>query len=115
MKLSLLGTMPTFFDNFEQTFSTVMIGDHFMDEDQSAYYLSLDLPGIKKEELNIELKNGNLIVKAESKGKKTRTYHKVFTLPNAIEVDSIEAELKDGVLNLKMPKLKEKVKLVQVK
>ena len=114
MKLGLLNTVPSIFDDFDQIFSTNSF-DYFMDEDATSYNLSLDLPGIKKEDLQIEVKGQMLIIKAESKGKKSRKYHRAFSMPNTVDMDKTEADLTNGVLTLRMLKIEEKPKLIQIK
>lgn len=77
------------------------------------YILELDVPGIKKEDLTVEVKDSLLIVKGK-RGERVLT--KSFTLPKSIDSDKIEAELKDGVLALKLHKTsKSKGKQIEIK
>lgn len=115
MKLQLLNTVPSLFNDFEYLFGSTTQSDYFLDEDQKDFYLSLDMPGIKKEDLKIEIKGNKLVVEAESKGKKNRKYHRTFTVPNTIDLDNSEADLNNGVLTLKIPKVQEKTKLIHIK
>ena len=108
--------LPSIFNEFDSFFKPVT-ADYFLDEDEKSYLLSLDLPGIKKSDLQIETNEGMLTIKAESRNKeKSRRYHRVFRIPETVKVEEIDAELNDGVLNLKMPKIeKTKPKLIQIK
>ena len=81
----------------------------------------MDAPGVKAQEIDIRLEGRNLIVQgehAEEKEEKDgRRFHRIerrsgrfsrsIQLPTAVQEDKIEAELKDGVLTLKMPKAEE--------
>ena len=109
--------LPSIFNDFDCIFKPSLSVDYFLDEDENGYHLSLDLPGIKKSELQVEANQGVLTIKAENKTKdKTRSYHRSFRIPSTVKTDEIEAELVDGVLLLKMPKKEEqKAKLIQIK
>jgi|SRR5690349_13490692 HSP20 family protein len=80
-------------------------------EDEKEYLIRAELPGVKKQDLNVTYENGVLTLTGERKEdreEKTRRYHRLecsygkftrsFTLPEDIEPDKIEAEFKDGVL-----------------
>ena len=85
----------------------------------------MELPGIKKEDITIDLEQGVLNVTAVKKLKKEDgvkqihteieygTISREFNLPSNVETDGMEAVLKDGVLTLSIPR-KEKSK-VEVK
>jgi len=89
-------------------------------ESEDAYYIEVDLPGIKKEDIEITTEDNILTISGERKYKdevKEDDYYKVesrygkfsrsFTLPEKVDVDHIQAESKDGVLEVVIPKLKE--------
>ncbi len=92
-------------------------------EDDQAYVIELDLPGIKKEDIEITTEDNVLTVSGERKRKeevKEEDYYKMesiygtfsrsFTLPEKVDVEKIRAEAKDGVLEVVIPKLEEKEK-----
>jgi len=92
-------------------------------EGEDAYHVELDLPGIKKEDIEITTEDNILTISGERKMKeeiKEEDYYKVessygkfsrsFTLPEKIDVENIHAESKDGVLEVVIPKLKEEEK-----
>jgi HSP20 family protein len=89
-------------------------------EDKDNYYLKADLPGIKKDDVKISYTNGNLSIsgeRAQEKESKDKQYHRIersygkyyrsFRLPEKIKEDKINAEFKDGQLNVTIPKAEE--------
>ena len=88
------------------------MGDH--------YLLEADMPGISKEQLQIEVDNGVLTISAQVNDSKREekadyifnerragSFQRSFTL-HEIQEDAISAEYKDGVLTLTIPKQVEK-------
>lgn len=98
-------------------------------EDKENYVLTLDLPGIKKDNVKISYIDGHLNISGERKNEKESkdgTYHRVersygkyfrsFSLPNEIRGDKIDAEFKDGQLTITVPKAEEvKPKEIDIK
>lgn len=98
-------------------------------ETETGYEVSLELPGMKREEFNVELKNGNLWVSGEKKEEKEETgksFHRVertygefcrvIPLPGEVVAEKISAEYKEGVLRIVVPKTeKAKPRHVEVK
>jgi HSP20 family protein len=80
------------------------------------YQMSFDLPGIKRDDINIEVQGQRLLVsgerKAEDQGedgqyltrKQYGSFQHVFNLPENVDTDSIQANYEDGVLYLTLPK-----------
>jgi molecular chaperone IbpA len=76
--------------------------------DDDNYQLSLALAGFSKDEVNVSVENGSLIVKGEKKeessnqilhkGIATRKFTRTFALGEYMEVD--RAEMADGILNI---------------
>jgi HSP20 family protein len=86
-------------------------------ENDKAFEIHLSIPGMKKEEIKIDLKNDVLTISGErqqKEEKKTSKYHmgeirygkflRTFQLPEKIDKDSIEASFQDGILEITMPK-----------
>ena len=86
-------------------------------EAENQFEVTVDLPGLKPEDVNVELKNGGLWIsgkRAEEKEEKGKTYHRVerrhgefrriLPLPSTINEDQIEAKFEDGVLKVTVPK-----------
>ena len=87
-------------------------------EDDKAFSVKADIPGVKKEDIQVDIDEDHVSVRAEvkqekeeKKGEKVvyseRSYGMVsrsFSLPAAVEAKGAKAEYKDGVLNLMLPK-----------
>lgn len=87
-------------------------------ENQSQYVVSFDMPGVHKEDIKIEVQGNQLMVSGErrhemSSGdresalRRERSYGKferTFTLPQSVQTEKIEAHYENGVLNLVIPK-----------
>jgi HSP20 family protein len=85
-------------------------------ETAEALFLSLEMPGVEAGSLNITLDKRVLTISGRSHSSapegyslshheyRDGNYERAFTLSEAIDGDKIEAELKDGVLRLKLPK-----------
>jgi len=99
-------------------------------EGEFAYHLDIDLPGVKKEDIKVDLKEGRLTISGERNFKeevKEEDYYKVetsfgkftrsFDLPENVDVENIEASSENGVLEVTIPKLEkvENVKTISVK
>ncbi len=89
-------------------------------ENESAFSISAELPGIRKEDIKVSLHDGVLSIEAESRSeheekgeKQIRTERKYgkfvrrFTLGANANEQGVEARFEDGVLKLTIPKLKE--------
>ena len=79
-----------------------------------------DLPGVEKENLSINVEKGILTLKGERKTHEKSeeknvyrserfhgTFERSFRLPPKTDVDKIEAEFKNGVLHVTIPKVEE--------
>ncbi|MCL7038998.1 hypothetical protein MKW94_009824 [Papaver nudicaule] len=82
-------------------------------EDENSLYLKIDMPGLSKEEVNVSVDQNTLTIKGEG-GKETedeesvRRYSSRIDLPSKIyKLDQIKAEMKNGVLKVIVPKVKE--------
>jgi HSP20 family protein len=86
-------------------------------ETDKEYTVKADLPEVKKEDVKVELENGVLTIEGERKQEKEekgKRFHRVerqygqfirrFALPNEVDAAKVQAEFKDGVLNVKLPK-----------
>jgi HSP20 family protein len=90
-------------------------------ETKDAYVFKVDLPGFKKEDINVEFTGDTLIMRGERKQEEEETknenchrlersygvFERSFTIPKNVDPKKIEAELKDGILQLSIPKVEE--------
>jgi len=98
-------------------------------EANGGYQIRMDVPGMKADDINIDI-NGDLVTvsgeRKEEKEEKGEKFHRVerqfgsfsrtVRLPFAVKEDEVDAQLKDGVLTLKLPKTEEaKAHRVQIK
>lgn len=85
-------------------------------EDENGFYLYADLPGFSQENLQVRYENRTLTISGERKTEEIagRRYHRTesftgrfqraFSIPIDIEVEKIEAEFKNGLLVVTLPK-----------
>jgi HSP20 family protein len=85
------------------------------EETDEAYVVRAELPGMKSDDVNIELRGNELRITGEvteeTSGKTLRHRHGKFayrtTLPADADADKIDAQLADGILTLRLPKATE--------
>jgi HSP20 family protein len=94
-------------------------------EIETGYLIAMDLPGIDRNALEIDIDGNRLVVKGtraivepkqhrseRPRGKFLRT----FTVPGSVDITKIDAEYKDGVLQIRLPKRSEqKPKKIEIK
>ena len=91
-----------------------------LSEAGDSFYVDADMPGVKREDIEVTLEKNVLRITAERKAPTDeRTYwhnergfgriERTVALPETVDPDSIEAELKDGVLRVKLNKRPEAV------
>jgi len=117
-----------FFRVFEDWFTWTPTSRVSVDvvENEGNYTLSAELPGVDKKDLKVTVENDTLTIEAEKssshESKKDgrchseRSYGKFsrsFTLNGQVDAEKIDAEYKDGVLTLTLPK-REEVKAREV-
>ena len=76
-------------------------------ETEQELVLLADLPGVMEQDLQLEVERGILTLEAEQaavEGAARKAYHRQFKLSERIDADAGIAELKDGVLTLRLPK-----------
>src|SRR4029079_6660825 len=86
-------------------------------ETKDAYVISADLPGVKDEELEVSL-SGNLLTISGKREEEHReegestyamershgSFARSFTMPDGVDAENVTADLKHGVLTLRIPK-----------
>jgi HSP20 family protein len=86
-------------------------------EDDTSYVLTADIPGVKRDDIEITLEDGVLTVKGERKAetevteegyrRRERThgiFQRQFSLPETVDTANISATVDDGVLEIEIPK-----------
>jgi len=100
---------------------------NFFEKDGS-YHVTADLPGINKEDISLTLENGFITVSGKkefSKEEKEADYYvkesrygsftRSFKLPGEVHEDKVDANYKDGVLTIVLPKKEDsKTKKIEV-
>jgi HSP20 family protein len=84
-----------------------------VDETESHYLVTFDLPGLKKEDVKIDLRDNQLTISGERKGEmkgrvSSERYYgsfcRSFVLPPNINSEKVEANYENGVLQVALPK-----------
>jgi len=115
---------PSFEGDTEYTWSP-RVDVHETDKD---ILIDVEVPGIEKKDIKIEVKNNNLTISGESKSERKteeaqcfrveRRYGKferTFGLPDTVQTDKVTATYKNGILNLTLPKTEKAIpKEVQI-
>lgn len=89
-----------------------------VEETDSNYLISLDIPGMKKEELKVDFSNNVLTISGEHKEEKREekknrrlteryqgSFERCFHFPDVSVATNIEANYSDGVLRISVPKV----------
>ncbi|XP_078162362.1 18.1 kDa class I heat shock protein-like [Carex rostrata] len=114
----------TSFDNETSAFANARID---WKETPEAHIIKADIPGVKKEEVKVEVEEGNVLKisgeRNKEKEEKKDTWHRAerssgkfmrtFRLPENAKVDQVKAAMENGVLTVTVPK--EEVKKPEVK
>jgi HSP20 family protein len=129
-------TFPTLFDDFFRPWNewfdngsvinrTLNIPAVNITENKDHFNVSLAVPGMKKDDFNIDIEGNMLTIscakeekKEEKDNKFTRkefnysSFSRSFTLPEDVNKEKIEAHYEDGVLKMNLPKKEEAKKLM---
>jgi HSP20 family protein len=87
-------------------------------ETENAVVLKADLPEVNEKDMDIQIENGTLVLKGERKFEKDETckggYQRIersygafarhFGLPDTVDAEKVQAEFKNGVLTITLPK-----------
>lgn len=100
-----------------------------IEENENEWTISAELPGVTKDDIKVNFQDGILTLSGEKKlekEEKDKNYHRIersygkfsrsLRITNSIVVDKIDAQFKDGILSITLPKAEEaKPKLIDVK
>jgi HSP20 family protein len=86
-------------------------------EDDNAIYVKAELPGVRPEDVHVDVENHTLTLRGERKlehEEKREGYHRIessygsftrsFALPESSDTEKVEADMSEGVLQVKIPK-----------
>jgi HSP20 family protein len=89
-------------------------------ETDTAYEVTVDLPGVPKDRIDVSYRSGHLAVRGERSEEKTEekknylrvessygSFYRSMVLPAGVEDGEIEARFEDGVLKIEIPKAEE--------
>jgi len=89
-------------------------------EDADNFVVRAELPGLKREEIEVSLHDGALVIAGERKAEKVEEgvevhrqeryygkFQRALTLPTPVAAEKIKAQYKDGVLTVTLPKVEE--------
>lgn len=142
---TMLNDMDRVFDDFRsewedlflapRSLATEMVRQPLVDlaDNGKEYLVKAEIPGISKEDLKIEVTSDNLEISGETsveekeedeetgyirRERRYSRFHRALPLPENVLTEKVEAELKDGVLTVRLPKAappEKKTKKVSVK
>jgi HSP20 family protein len=127
-----------FFDDFDKEFGRLVegfpnrvyetksgFGACDIEDKESHYLITLDLPGVPKNEINVEAADGSVKIWGERKSEKKEgdyterhwgRFERTIPLPLGVDEKHIEAHFDNGVLSLAIPKSGEpKSKMIEIK
>ena len=89
-------------------------------EDKESFIIRAELPGLKREDIEVSLQDGALVISGERKFEKAEEgvevhrqeryygkFQRALTLPEPVAADKVKADYKDGVLTVTLPKTEE--------
>lgn len=96
-------------------------------ESETAHSIELAVPGVKKEDIKIELKDNKLTISTEVKNEDStssdsvnhksvrkefsyQSFKRTFNLPKLVDIENIEASNENGLLTVLIPKKEEEIK-----
>lgn len=72
-------------------------------EDDNNIYITVELPGIEKENIDLQINEESVIVDVNIPERK---YHKEVNLPDKVKIEEAKASYKNGILDITLPRLK---------
>jgi HSP20 family protein len=109
-------------DELDRLFGTQAVWAPALDvqESRDNYIFRAELPGLKREEIDISLQDDTLVISGERKIEKVEEgtevhrqeryygkFQRALTLPEPVAADKVKADYKDGVLTVTLPKTEE--------
>jgi HSP20 family protein len=116
------GRIASLQNELEQLFGATRTWAPVLDvsEDKNSFSVRVELPGLKREDIEVAINDGELAITGERKAetvsegtevhRRERVYGKfsrTLTLPAAVVTDQVKAAYKDGILTVTLPKAEE--------
>ncbi len=89
-------------------------------EGNDAFVINVDLPGVSEDDLDVQVTGNRLTVSGQREAEETRegeryvaiershgSFSRSFVLPDSADLEHVQAQLRNGVLEIKVPKLHE--------
>jgi HSP20 family protein len=114
-----LGRLANLQDELDRLFGTQAVWTPALDvqEDKNNYVFRAELPGLKREDIEVSLQDGTLVISGERKVEKVEEgaevhrqeryygkFQRALTLPEPVAADKVKADYKDGILTVTLPK-----------
>jgi HSP20 family protein len=117
------GRLTSLQDELDRLFESPMTGwapALDVHEDKETFSIRAELPGMKREDIEVSLQDGALIISGERKAEQVHEgtevhrqerfygrFTRALTLPTAVAGDKVKAQYKDGILTVTLPKAEE--------
>ena len=99
--------------SFDPRFSLMNTNNvsNYYNENEKEYYLTMDVPGMSKDDVEVKFDNNRLKISGKRKSNKYDSYEygkmeRTFSVPSSVETDKISAKIDNGVLKVILPKAK---------
>ena len=118
-----LGRLAGWQEEMERLFESPMTGwapTLDVHEDKDSFIVKVEVPGLKRDDINVSLQDGALVISGERKEEKINEgtevhrqerfygkFQRALTLPAPVAADKVKANYKDGVLIVTLPKAEE--------
>jgi len=115
------------FPNFEFNIDENFYPRIEISEDKDNINVVAEIPGVKKDDIKITLQDNILTVEGEKKKELEQkeknffrsermygSFKRCFTLPDLVDSDKVDAKFENGVLNIQLKKIEQKVKSEKV-
>ena len=84
---------------------------NYYNENEKEYYLTMDVPGMSKNDIEVTFGSNRLKISGQRKSDKYDSYEygkieRTFSVPSNVEADKISAKIDNGVLKILLPKAK---------
>ena len=99
--------------SFDPRFSLMNTNNvsNYYNENEKEYYLTMDVPGMSKDDIEVTFDSNRLKISGQRKSDKYDSYkygkmERTFNVPSNVETDKISAKIDNGVLKVLLPKAK---------